>query len=400
MANVSSVSSLCVVPDCLVPGRHADGCPGEDCPGCVPGLAADGSCVCWHHERRTRAGLRDLADLWEALAERPHLTGVASMGSAGTDPAQPLGDERRRARSAIVAMLTAWCRTLAQPRAAGGNDITLPDERDIVTRTRRAVLDAQATAEECLSAYITARDAKDDQGHPDEHTRALAPGRLNEAQRHSQLAARLRNRRESGADVVEALADHLDRHAAWLLATVHADQFVHDVAAMLTYRGLAHAGRPAPKIRCSCGERVRIDPGDDEQIYECHGCGAWGVLAWWTQQEGLPEGEPLKLADLPDWLWQHHHLPVSYLQLRNWSRTRTIPGRHVDDCPRDDDCEGCARTAPAIRPIRGSDTGPGETWRYDPHAVALVALGRLTRTAAARRQTRRQTREETQSLAG
>lgn len=363
------VSTLCVVENCSIPRRHVDGCPGDVCAGCLPALAATGLRVCGHHERRTRDGLRELADLWEALAERSRTKGIASRGSAGTDPAQPISDDRRQARSAIVGVLSEWSRTLAD------TGINPPDERNIVSGTRRAVLDAQDAAEACRVAHHAAQAAVDEHGRPDEHTRALAPGHLNEAARHSHRAAALRNRRESGADVVEAFADHLDRHAGRLLAGEHADQLVHDVAALVAHRGLVSSGRAAPTVRCSCGERVPmdVDLGDDTQVFTCRGCGSWGVLSWWQEQEGA-DPDPLPLSALPAWLGHWHNIAVTLDQLRHWSKPRPVPRAHATDCA-DLECAGCAVLPAVIQPIEA--VRKGQTARYDPVAVAAVAADLL-----------------------
>jgi hypothetical protein len=378
-----NMAATCVVDDCVARDAHTDNCPNQDeCGGCAPALAAPGRHVCDRHEHRTRDGIHQLADIWEALGQQPTSGGLAHLGHGADEPPQPLGDNRRQAREAIRNILITWCRILAEPVQHGGNNITLPDERTIAVRTRRAALDAQEASEAELTGYHRARKAKDEDGRPDEHARALAPHHLNRASQHSHQAAALRNRRETGADIIDGLAHHLDRHLDWLLNSDHADQLVHDIANLVACRGLAYAGRPAPSVRCSCGERVamNVDPTDTEQIYECRGCGAWGVMTWWINREGVPEGQPMKLSELPDWLWIYHAMPVTLSQLRNWARTRTVPGRHVDGCERQG-CDGCLRTTPAIEPVIGGEAAPGETALYDPHAVARVAQSRLIRTA-------------------
>lgn len=109
---MTTTRALCVVGH-TIPGRHLDGCPIADCPGCLPAIAADGLQVCAWHERRTRDGLRDLPGLWADLAD-PRRSRTTTNGPTGRDNGSPMliDDARRQARSAIRMLLVAWCITL------------------------------------------------------------------------------------------------------------------------------------------------------------------------------------------------------------------------------------------------------------------------------------------------
>lgn len=81
--------TICAVPDCRIPKRHSTTCDTPDCPGCLPGLAADTLRICTHHHRRAKQQLGDLPgldrDLTIALATRTtmiraYTTGTMEMG--------------------------------------------------------------------------------------------------------------------------------------------------------------------------------------------------------------------------------------------------------------------------------------------------------------------------------
>jgi hypothetical protein len=336
------------VTPCVVRGQHATACVDAECTGCLPTPAAPGSRACgWHHD-----GTRDmltgssrervvpsLADLYEALAEAP----VGARGPGDGEAAQVIGDERRQARSAIKAMLVSWCLLLAEPAENGGRGLSVPDERVIAARTNWAIVAACADGAVALQAW---RDAAMRGEHPP----------FDAIRRQRARVARLREQRLSGADVIAALADHIDRHLAWLLASEHAGQLVHDVASAWRWSwALAGGGRRLPAIRCSCGGQVPMALAEDAgeravQVFTCPACGEWGVLDWWRAREGFNE-KPMPLVDLVPWLAEHHRVTVTEKQLRNWA-------------DRGD-----------ITPTAGGGA-PGVTRLFDPVAVAMVADGR------------------------
>jgi hypothetical protein len=350
-------------PPCVVRGQHAASCADADCTGCLPTPAALGSRACgWHHD-----GTRDmltgahrervvpsLADLYEALGDAP----VGARGAGDGEDAQVISDERKDARSAIKAMLVSWCLVLAEPESNGGRGLTVPDERVIEAGTRDLAYRADADGDVELLAFrryrkvrYLATDAEDEARAHDAMQRALAASR-----RHRARAARARELSSTHADVIAALADHIDRHLAWLLASEHAAQLVHDVTSAWRWSwALAGGGRRLPTIRCSCGGLVPMALAEDAgeravQVFTCPECGSWGVLDWWREHEGFNE-EPMSLVDLVPWLARWHRVKVTEKQLRNWA-------------DRGD-----------ITPVQGGGA-PGVTRRFDPVAVAMVADGR------------------------
>jgi hypothetical protein len=367
-------------PPCVVRGQHAAACADAECTGCLPSPAAPGSRVCgWHHDgtrdmltgaRRERV-VPSLADLFEALADAP----VGARGAGDGEEAQVIGDERRQARSAIKAMLVSWCLVLAEPPENGGRGLTVPDERRIGMRTWQSIARSWDEYGIALQAW---RAETDDV----ERARLMRKGRL-----HREQAKRLRDQRDAEADVIAALADHIDRHLAWLLASEHAAQLVHDVTSAWRWSwALAGGGRRLPTIRCSCGGLVPMALAEDAgeravQVFTCPACGSWGVLDWWREHEGTDPG-PMPLSDLPMWLAQHHGLEVTHHMLKRWARRTPIRGEHAEDCDGDRGaglCTGCLLAPALISPV-GDDGGhlpdgprQGRMLRYDPHAVAVVA---------------------------
>lgn len=101
-----------------VPGRHADACTAQNCPGCLPALATTGLLVCSWHERRVRGGLRDLPGLWADLGD-PRKSTQPGSGRGGDSGGSPMliSDTRRAARSAIRALLVSWCLVLTDDYA-------------------------------------------------------------------------------------------------------------------------------------------------------------------------------------------------------------------------------------------------------------------------------------------
>lgn len=328
---------LCVADDCK---HHLADCErGDECP-CPPWQTAPGSQVCGHHADTTREHLREFPELFAILGSKPSGGGQAG---GSDEPPQPISDRARLERQGIRITLVTWCKILEEDRSS-----PLPDERVIIANTRRDVVRHQSDHDVAIAAY-----------------RRIFPD--DNASRHLQAARDARHRaelaleaRETGADVIEALREHIDRHLAWLLNTDHAARLVYDVATVHTgARRVAYPSRAAIRILCGCGERVPIST-EHQAIIRCPGCGEWGTLSWWRAREA-PAGvgdKPLKLRDLPQWLFDVHGLVVSYAQLRNWTRSER-PGQR-------------------ITPVNPGDT----TQLFDPEAVALIAKARLGRRTA------------------
>jgi hypothetical protein len=351
------VTSLCVADDCVVHTSACRDAGGEDCM-CHPALAAPGLLVCAHHADRPRDQLRDLPGLWAVLGAKPGAGGMAGSGELS----QPLSDHARDARAAMKAMLVLWCKVLEEERGS-----PLPDEDVIAEWTRRAAerCDRQASfadwdATILLKVWRKASTAD----RPRVWTKlALIRGKAIE---HRDQAQAVRDVREDGSDVIEALREHVDRHLSWLLANPeHADQLVHDVAfAWSAARACVRSAPIGVPVECKCGERVRLDADSDDpgKIFTCV-CGEWGTLSWWWEQVAPRLGDgPLPLSDLPQWLATNHDLVVGWEQLRNWARSdrspRLVP---VEEARRDE----AGRFRPAL---------------YDPEDVLTLAQARKVST--------------------
>jgi hypothetical protein len=394
VATPESVTRETDGPACVVRGQHAATCADPECTGCLPSPAAPGSRVCgWHHD-----GTRDmltgstrervvpsLADLYEALAEAP----VGARGAGDGEAAQVIGDERRNARSAIKAMLVSWCLVLAEPAENGGRGLSVPDERVIANGTQQDAYYADADADVEILAFRAYRAVQGRAEDPAEKVRAHEASLrcLAASQRHRDRAIRARQKRLTGADVIAALADHVDRHLAWLLASEHASQLVHEVTFAWRWAwALAGGGRRLPTIRCSCGGLVPMALAEDAgeravQVFTCPDCGNWGVLDWWRRAEGVEPG-PMPLAAFPEWLAEHHGLAVTLAKLRRWALRRPIPGEHEEQCTgvkwNGLTCTGCLLGPGLLTPVTDDGEhvpdGPrqGRVLRYDPEAVAVV----------------------------
>jgi len=341
---------LCVAPGCR---RHIADCGrGDDC-GCPPHQTAAGSRVCGHHIDITREHLRELPEFWAVLGSRPQ-GGHQGGGSGATPP--PISDRARLERQGMRIMLVTWCRYLAEHRGS-----PLPVEEQIAAQTQAEILRHHREADRCDNDADVAlrwwRDPDRVRADPDVEGQQLL-GQVDAGRQRAkaarQRAERPREDRETGADLIEALREHLDRHLAWLLNRPEADRLVYEVD--VVHSGAFHTAYPsraALRILCGCGVRVPIntEPGT---IMVCPGCGEWGDLKWWRNREA-PAGlssEPKKLRELPQYLWEVHGLVVSYAQLRHWTRPERIGQRII----------------PA---------------RYDPETVALIAKSRLGRRATA-----------------
>lgn len=326
---------LCVIDGCIA---HLGDCPREACE-CPPATAAPNSKACPWHEKTTREDLRELPALWEAIAEPS--SGHNQNGQDDTDTGPTYGAPLE-ARMLIRNELVTWCRILAEEGRS-----RLPVEADIAATTRRLIVGHQSDAEVAMHAY---RDTAD-LGLRAKHYRAAVRAR---ERADLELA-----RRESGRDILEVLAERVDAHLLWLLASAHAKVFAEDIldlwarAKPLAYRG----GNVPVTIACACGARVPIDysPTDPNARITCPGCGEWGDLIWWRKREAPAMDGPLSLRDLPDWLFARHQLVVTHKQLRNWHDRGHITQHNYVMIPA----------------------------RYDPEAVAVIAHHRLGRRATA-----------------
>lgn len=323
---------LCVADTCK---HHIADCErGDECP-CPPYQAAPGSHVCGHHADTTREHLRDFPELWAVLGSKP--AGGGQTGGSD-EPPQPISDRARLERQGMRTMLVTWCKVLEEDRGS-----PLPDERVIIANTRRDVVRHQSDRYVALDAWRAAQDPQEQERH------------VNAAQAAHRRAEATLEARATGADIIEALREHIDRHLAWLLNTDHAARLVHDVDTAHTgARRVAYPSRAAIRILCACGERVPIST-EHHAIIRCPGCGEWGTLSWWRAREApaLADG-PLTLRQLPDWLFAATGLVVSHKQLRNWHDRGYLTQHNYVMIPA----------------------------RYDPEAVAVIAHHRLGRRTA------------------
>lgn len=106
---------LCASPRCRIPGRHTDACATETtCRGCAPARAADGLQLC----PRCTSGIG--RDAQRAAALDPDLAlaliGQAEPGSRGDHGGISLADAAVEARTLIRAVLSSWCRLIAEER--------------------------------------------------------------------------------------------------------------------------------------------------------------------------------------------------------------------------------------------------------------------------------------------
>lgn len=320
--------SLCVVGH-AVPGRHVPGCLLEGCDGCMPALAEADLWVCAWHERRARGGLRTLPELWADLADPRR--GIRQGGARGSDDGSPMliSDAARETRTAIRSLLVWWCEQIADEYGTPP-----PDEANIAATSRalaaaprRALLAAQDLDE--LAASL---DAQDHFGLAD-LVRTRAELRRGDAARDEPAAAAAREDRESGLDVVRALAEHIDRHARRLLASGHAVQLCADIlghtaedgsayeGALTRARRLAMPARGGVQVTCLCGQRLilDVDPSDRADTVTCPGCGEWGTAAWWRHRLAPPIEGPLPAAEIVSWLILEHQILLTEAQIRQWA---------------------------------------------------------------------------------
>lgn len=104
--------SLCIAPHCWAPTRHATNCPGEDCRGCLPRLAADGVLLCRPHIERLRTDAIRGAELHRECALALITTGSAG-GGVNPQPGLDLNDHAAEARTLIRHRLVAWSKFIS-----------------------------------------------------------------------------------------------------------------------------------------------------------------------------------------------------------------------------------------------------------------------------------------------
>ncbi|MEV5629164.1 hypothetical protein [Micromonospora tulbaghiae] len=110
---------LCVAEHCYTPREHGPACPGGDCRGCLPRLAADGLRLCSVDVRRLVEDARTAAVLHEDLALTLIRRGRGGEKVAGSSSGAPVpDDEVMEARSAIRATLVALVRMIAEERGS------------------------------------------------------------------------------------------------------------------------------------------------------------------------------------------------------------------------------------------------------------------------------------------
>ncbi|WP_435233345.1 hypothetical protein [Micromonospora aurantiaca (nom. illeg.)] len=108
---------LCVAAHCYTPRQHGPACPGGDCRGCLPRLAADGLRLCSVDVRRLVEDARTAAVLHEDLALTLIRRGRGGEKVAGSSSGAPVpDDEVREARSAIRSELVRLARLIHEER--------------------------------------------------------------------------------------------------------------------------------------------------------------------------------------------------------------------------------------------------------------------------------------------
>lgn len=105
---------LCASPRCYLPGRHAEGCDDRDCRGCQTARAADGLRLCLHCGDRIAVDAVKAASMDPALALA--LTPQGEPGRRGDHGGITLSDAALDARTMLRAVLTSWCRMVAEER--------------------------------------------------------------------------------------------------------------------------------------------------------------------------------------------------------------------------------------------------------------------------------------------
>lgn len=256
--------TLCVIPTCVIPGRHTDDCERPpDCRGCLPATARDGLRLCGYH---TDGIARDAVNVAKLHAELAHRlvgggtgSGASEVVAVSRDPGLRLHDGVGNARHHIRNALTTWVRIVTDERG-----LTLP------------TVDVP---------------------------QALSPGFIG--------PPRLRRYVDNRLGTLGAL---IARHAVWLAASPYADEVateLHDLAA--TGRRLAYpsgtrsfAVAPCPQVAdgSPCAGQVRaVVRATDALLPSALVCDADDTHTWpasaWRQLGRAIHGHPEQPAVAP-----------------------------------------------------------------------------------------------------
>lgn len=153
---------LCAAPRCRIPGRHGEDCADPDCRGCLKARAADGLRLCLHCADRIAVDAVKAASMDPALALA--LTPQGEPGRRGDHGGITLSDAALDARTMLRAVLTSWCRMVAEERG-----ISLP-----VTDTPMALGAYIATHARWLAAHPAAGECADEMADLARQTHAAA----------------------------------------------------------------------------------------------------------------------------------------------------------------------------------------------------------------------------------
>lgn len=141
---------------CRIPKRHLPDCTDDACRGCLPALAADGMELCRYHCDRIGADALEAAKLDGDLALA--LTGQGEPGVRGDHGGLSLNDQAAEARTMLRAILSGWCRLIAEERG-----IELPGFRRggewVITDSVEAMGRYVAHHAQWLAAHPAAADA-------------------------------------------------------------------------------------------------------------------------------------------------------------------------------------------------------------------------------------------------
>lgn len=321
---------------CLSRDRHLDECPDPDtCGGCLPRQADDGYAVCNGCVHRITTALEELPQLWVDLAERVNTGGPTRYGSSNGDPEAcpdcdtgrectrahrdtpaPLGAAQVTARSTIRAHLVTWCQVLADKR-----HITLPDETRIAATTRDlAHYESVQAAAHRLGADIYAQPGWDAGLRVERPPDPLASARhRRDAHQHAVAAARARQDRETGLDIVRALAGHVQRHLDGLLTdTTDAPVIVDDLTTALrdARRYANRSRRSAITIPCpECGARNAAPDVDVMGDITCSECGLVADATYW----GRLDDNDMTEAQIVEHLATEYRIKVDGATIRQWA---------------------------------------------------------------------------------
>lgn len=247
------VTRLSCAAGCTLRSRHLDDCGDpEQCRGCLPALAADGSHVCSLCDEKARRALRELPGLWVDVEDAGTLKGRQN-GTRGSGRPLPIDPDAADWRQRLRACLVTWVKVLEE--------------------------DFGANLDGCQ-------------------------------------------------DTVQWMADKVGIYAGRLLASEHADQLCSDLLGSTDEDGKRHgdlwgegrrlafrsASSQPMRIKCVCGERVRVDP---DNLMECRNCGEWGDINHWMRFAPEIPG-PRTAQDTINWLLVKHGQQVQYDTLRQW----------------------------------------------------------------------------------